>query len=144
MLCIKREFCQGSNPWAIATEAAPAMRAVVSPIAFHLRFDPAIVILLLAPHAIAASLHDMVMPCDSEIGRYPGMQEQIYLWRSEMTPLRKCMTRTQDVYIQAVRRLAARYMRSHDLLSEAEARAYLLHLRDERGIARGTFKADHG
>ena len=71
-----------------------------------------------------------------------------------MTPLRKRMIedmtlaglvpRTQDVYIQAVRRLAAHYMRSPDLLSEAEVRAYLLHLRDERGIARGTFKTNHG
>jgi integrase/recombinase XerD len=71
-----------------------------------------------------------------------------------MTPLRKRMiedmtlagfvARTQDVYLQAVRRLAAHYMRSPDLLSEAEVRAYLLHLRDERGIARGTFKTNHG
>ena len=71
-----------------------------------------------------------------------------------MTPLRKRMIedmtlagfvpRTRDVYIQAVRRLAAHYMRSPDLLSEAEVRAYLLHLRDERGIARGTFKTNHG
>jgi hypothetical protein len=52
--------------------------------------------------------------------------------------------RTRDVYIQAVRRLAAHYMRSPDLLSEEEVRAYLLYLRDERGIARGTFKTNHG
>jgi sarcosine oxidase delta subunit len=52
--------------------------------------------------------------------------------------------RTRDVYIQAVRRLAAHYMRSPDVLSEEEVRAYLLHLRDERGIARGTFKTNHG
>src|SRR5215471_7904535 len=93
------------------------------------------------------------------VGRYPlvcrargpGFNLE---WRSEMTPLRKRMIedmtlagfvpRTQDVYIQAVRRLAAHYMRSPDLLSEAEVRAYLLHLRDERGIARGTFKTNHG
>jgi integrase/recombinase XerD len=59
-----------------------------------------------------------------------------------MTALRKRMIedmtlvgfvpRMRDVYIQAVRRLAAHYMRSPDLLSEAEVRAYLLHLRDER------------
>jgi hypothetical protein len=30
------------------------------------------------------------------------------------------------------------------VLSEEEVRAYLLHLRDERGIARGTFKTNHG
>ena len=52
--------------------------------------------------------------------------------------------RTRDVYIQAVRRLAAHYMRSPDLLSEEEVRTYLLYLRDERGIARGTFKTNHG
>jgi hypothetical protein len=43
--------------------------------------------------------------------------------------------RTRDVYIQAVRPLAAHYMRSPDVLSEEEVRAYLLHLRDERGGA---------
>src|SRR5262252_10135834 len=93
------------------------------------------------------------------VGRYPlvcrargpGFNLE---WRSEMTPLRKRMIedmtlagfvpRTQDVYIQAVRRLAAHYMRSPDVLSEEEVRAYLLHLRDERGIARGTFKTNHG
>ena len=36
------------------------------------------------------------------------------------------------------------YMRSPDLLSEEEVRTYLLHLRDERGVARGTFKTNHG
>ena len=71
-----------------------------------------------------------------------------------MTPLRQRMIddmrlagfaeRTRDVYIQAVRRLASHYMRSPDVLSEEEVRAYLLHLRDERGIARGTFKTNHG
>jgi hypothetical protein len=52
--------------------------------------------------------------------------------------------RTQEVYLQAARRLAAHYKRSPDVLSEEEVRAYLLHLRDERGIARGTFKTNHG
>ena len=71
-----------------------------------------------------------------------------------MTPLRQRMiddmrlagfaARTRDVYIQAVRRLAAHYMRSPDVLSEEEVRTYLLHLRDERGVARGTFKTNHG
>lgn len=71
-----------------------------------------------------------------------------------MTPLCKRMLedmtlagfapRTQDVYMQAVRRLAAYYMRSPDGLSQEEVRAYLLHLRDERGVARGTFKTNHG
>ena len=70
--------------------------------------------------------------------------------RTTMTPLRQRMIddmrlagfaeRTRDVYIQAVRRLAAHYKRSPDVLSEEDVRAYLLHLRDERGIARGTFR----
>ena len=57
-----------------------------------------------------------------------------------MTPLRARMIedmtlagfapRTQEVYLQAVRRLAAHYKRSPDLLSEEEVRAYVLHLRD--------------
>ena len=71
-----------------------------------------------------------------------------------MTPLRQRMLddmrlagfaqRTRDVYIQAVRRLAAHYKRSPDQLSEEEVRTYLLNLRDERGVARGTFKTNHG
>lgn len=51
---------------------------------------------------------------------------------------------TQHVYLYGVRNLAAHYMRSPDLLSEDEVRSYLLHLRDERGLAQGTFKACHG
>ena len=46
---------------------------------------------------------------------------------------------TQKIYIQAVRRLAARYRRSPDELGEEEVRGYLLELR-QRGVARGTFK----
>ena len=77
-----------------------------------------------------------------------------------MTPLRVRMTEdmtlaglaagTQANYLQAVRRLAAyyrlaaHYKRSPDLLSEEEVRAYLLHLRDQRGVALGTFKTNHG
>jgi hypothetical protein len=70
-----------------------------------------------------------------------------------MTPLRLRMIEdmksagltagTQAVYIDAVRRLAARYRRSPDQLTEEEVRAYLLSLR-ERGVALGTFKAYHG
>ena len=51
---------------------------------------------------------------------------------------------TQTNYLQAVRSLAAYYMRSPDELSEAEVRTYLLYLRDEKGIALGTFKTNHG
>ena len=71
-----------------------------------------------------------------------------------MTPLRSRMMedmtlagfapRTQEVYLQAVRRLAAYYKRSPDLLSEEEVRAYMLHLRDQHSVARGTFKTNHG
>jgi len=46
---------------------------------------------------------------------------------------------TRQAYTQAVRRLAARYRRSPDQLSEEEVRGYLLELR-QRGSARGTFK----
>jgi hypothetical protein len=66
---------------------------------------------------------------------------------TSMTPLRSRMIedmtlaglapRTQEVYLQAVRRLAAHYKRSPDLLSEEEVRAYMLHLRDQRGVAGG-------
>jgi Phage integrase, N-terminal SAM-like domain len=51
---------------------------------------------------------------------------------------------TQQVYIHGVRGLAAYYMRSPDLLSEAEVRSYLLYLRDGRGVARGTYAPCHG
>ena len=70
-----------------------------------------------------------------------------------MKPLRLQMTEemtlaglapgTQDVYIDAVRRLAAHHRRSPDELSEEEVRTYLLGLRD-RGVAQGTFKTNHG
>jgi Phage integrase, N-terminal SAM-like domain len=51
---------------------------------------------------------------------------------------------TKEVYIQGVRGLAAYYRRSPDQLSEAEVRKYLLHLRDQRGVARGTFSPHQG
>lgn len=70
-----------------------------------------------------------------------------------MTPLRKRMiddmvtaglsANTQAAYIRAVRGLAAHTRRSPDQLSEAEVRSYLLHLRDERGVAHGTFQPYH-
>ena len=46
---------------------------------------------------------------------------------------------TRQAYTQAVRRLAVRYRRSPDQLSEEEVRSYLLELR-QQGVARGTFK----
>ena len=70
-----------------------------------------------------------------------------------MTPLRKRMIddmvsaglapTTRYTYTQAVRGLAAHYHRSPDELGESEVRSYLLHLRDERGIAHGTFQPVH-
>ena len=70
-----------------------------------------------------------------------------------MTPQRKRMIddmvsaglapTTQAAYIQAVRGLANHYHRSPVELSEAEVRSYLLHLRDERGVAHGTFQPYH-
>src|SRR5947207_15541440 len=49
---------------------------------------------------------------------------------------------TQELYVQAVRRLAAHYRRSPGELTEEEVRAYLVGLR-ERGVAGGTFKTNH-
>ena len=70
-----------------------------------------------------------------------------------MTRLRKRMiddmiaaglsANTQATYIQAVRGLAKHYHRSPDELGEAEVRSYLLYLRDERGVAHGTFQPAH-
>jgi Phage integrase, N-terminal SAM-like domain len=70
-----------------------------------------------------------------------------------MTPLRKRMIEdmrvagfaagTQTNYLHAVRALAAYYVRSPDELIEEQVRNYLLHLRDERGVALGTFKTNH-
>ena len=54
------------------------------------------------------------------------------------------MPATQAAYVRAVRGLAAYYRRSPDLLSEAEVRSYLLYLRDERGLAHGTYGVLHG
>ncbi len=60
-----------------------------------------------------------------------------------MSPLRTRMiedmslaglaTGTQKIYVQAVRRLAAHYRRSPDLLSEEEVRGYLPGLRQRGG-----------
>ena len=51
---------------------------------------------------------------------------------------------TKAVYLQGVRGLAAYYGRSPDQLSEGEVRGYLLHLRDQRGVALGTYRPHHG
>jgi hypothetical protein len=46
---------------------------------------------------------------------------------------------TQDQYLRAVRQLAAYYMVSPDRLSERHVEKYILYVRDELGVARGTF-----
>ena len=51
---------------------------------------------------------------------------------------------TQEVYLQGVKGLAAYYRRSPDRLDEKDVRRYLLYLRDERGVARGTYAPHQG
>jgi hypothetical protein len=46
---------------------------------------------------------------------------------------------TQREYLKAVRQLAAYYMVSPDHLSERNVEKYLLYVRDELGVAKGTF-----
>jgi integrase/recombinase XerD len=46
---------------------------------------------------------------------------------------------TQGEYLRAVRQLAAHYMVSPDRLTERQVEDYLLYLRDELGVAKGTF-----
>lgn len=67
-----------------------------------------------------------------------------------MTELRNRMTEdlklaglvdgTQEVYLRAVRQLAAYYMISPDRLSERQVQGYILYVRDELGVAKGTFE----
>jgi integrase/recombinase XerD len=46
---------------------------------------------------------------------------------------------TQDQYLRAVRQLTAYYMIAPDQLSERHVEKYILYVRDELGVARGTF-----
>lgn len=46
---------------------------------------------------------------------------------------------TQREYLRAVRQLTAYYMTSPDHLSERHVEKYILYVRDELGVARGTF-----
>jgi hypothetical protein len=46
---------------------------------------------------------------------------------------------TQQRYLQAVRQLAAYYMIAPDRLSERQVQDYLLYVRDDLGVAKGTF-----
>ncbi len=67
-----------------------------------------------------------------------------------MTELRNCMIQdlklaglgdgTEREYLRAVRQLAAYYMLSPDRLSERQVQDYILYVRDELGIAKGTFE----
>ena len=47
---------------------------------------------------------------------------------------------TRQQYVRAVRQLAAYYMVSPDRLSERQVEQYLLYVRDELGVAKGTFE----
>jgi hypothetical protein len=47
---------------------------------------------------------------------------------------------TQQVYLRAVRQLAAYYMLSPDQLSERHVQDYILYVRDELAVAKGTFE----
>ena len=46
---------------------------------------------------------------------------------------------TRREYLRAVRQLAAYYMISPDLLTERNVENYILYVRDELGVAKGTF-----
>jgi hypothetical protein len=46
---------------------------------------------------------------------------------------------TQDQYLRAVHQLTAYYMIAPDHLSERHVEKYILYVRDELGVARGTF-----
>ena len=47
---------------------------------------------------------------------------------------------TQQLYVRAVRQLAAYYMISPDRLCEGQVEDYILYVRDELGVAKGTFE----
>ena len=48
--------------------------------------------------------------------------------------------KTQRAYLRAVRQLAAYYMLPPDQLSERQVENYILYVRDELAIAKGTFQ----
>ena len=49
------------------------------------------------------------------------------------------LERTRRQYLRAVRQLAAYYMVSPDRLSERNVEHYVLYVRDDLGVAKGTF-----
>jgi len=55
----------------------------------------------------------------------------------ELAGLAPC---TQRAYIKAARQLAAHFNLSPDRISERQLRDYLIHLRDVRAVAKGTFQ----
>lgn len=67
-----------------------------------------------------------------------------------MTELRKRMIEdmqlaglsqgTQDAYVRVVRQLAVHFSLSPDQLTERQLREYLMHLREVRAVAKGTFQ----
>ena len=67
-----------------------------------------------------------------------------------MTELRERLSRdlrlagldegTQQAYLRSVRQLAAYYMVSPDRLSERQVEDYILYVRDELAVAKGTFQ----
>ncbi len=67
-----------------------------------------------------------------------------------MTELRKRMIEdmqlaglsqgTQEAYVRVVRQLAAHFRLSPDRLTERQLRDYLMHLREVRKVAKGTFQ----
>ena len=46
----------------------------------------------------------------------------------------------RQVYLRAVRQLAAYYMISPDRISERQVQDYILYVRDDLGVAKGTFE----
>lgn len=46
---------------------------------------------------------------------------------------------TSQAYLRAVRQLAAYYMTSPECLTERQVQTYILYVRDELGVAKGTF-----
>lgn len=47
---------------------------------------------------------------------------------------------TQEAYVRSVRKLAEYFRCSPDRITERQLRDYLIHLRDGRGFAKGTFQ----
>ena len=47
---------------------------------------------------------------------------------------------TKKAYIRAVRQLGAHFRLPPDRITERQLREYLIHLRDVRGVAKGTFQ----